>query len=224
MNIFFIPGFLGHPDEITFKDLEKQLNSQGHNVIKIAWPHFPDDLAKYSISETLKHTREILKKLDMNQTIILGFSMGGIIASFVAKEFQPKKLGLFVSPYQAGTDDDLEEKYNQWQEDGFRKFTSSKYGELKIPFSFILDAKKYNALDVINMVNCPILFIAGKKDDKVSNNATEKFFKKANYPKKFILIDEMEHRYQYQPKMLEKVNGMIGGGLLMNKEYGIRKM
>jgi len=111
MNILIIPGFTGYPEEKTFEELTKQLINDGHNVIKIAWPYFPDKLGKYSFTETLSHTRSMLKTLNLNETIILGFSMGGIIACYLAKEFKPKKLGLIVTPYQAGSEDDLEGKY-----------------------------------------------------------------------------------------------------------------
>lgn len=209
MNIIIIPGFMGHPDEITFADLTQQLTTSGHTVTKIAWPHFPENLDNYSFSETITHARHVITKLSSHDLIILGFSMGGIIATVLAAEFTPRKLGLIVSPYQAGTKDDLAGKYSDWQKRGYRLVVSSKFGELKVPFSFIDDAQQYNALDVIGDVRCPVLCVVGEQDTKVSPAVTRQLFAKANQPKQWIAIPGMEHKYQYQPEMLARVNKVI---------------
>jgi hypothetical protein len=60
MNIVIIPGFMGHPAEKTFEDLGVQLEASGHSVIKVAWPYLPDDLSKYSFTETIKCAESIL--------------------------------------------------------------------------------------------------------------------------------------------------------------------
>lgn len=209
MNIIIIPGLIGYPEEKTFEDLTVLLEQQRHTVMKIAWPHFPTDLSKYNFTSTLDYAREVSKKLDMKETVILGFSMGGVIATQLASEFHPKKLGLMVTPYQAGSEDDLEGKYKDWKESGYRDITSSRFGELRIPFTFIEDARKYNALETITNVNCPVLFVVGKNDDKVPNHVTRKLYDKAKEPKQWIEFPDMEHKYQYQPEMLEKVNKVL---------------
>lgn len=209
MEIIIIPGFTGHPDEITFKDLGETLTRLGHNVTKVAWPGFPDDLDKYSFTSMIAHCREILKDTDPDRLVLLGFSMGGIIATMLAAEFNPRKLGLTVSPYQAATQDDLEGKYKEWKETGFRTLSSSKYGELTIPFSFIEDARRYNALEYIDRVKCPVLFVVAENDEKISITASQKFFERANEPKTWQVIKEAAHRYQYQPEMLLRANQII---------------
>lgn len=209
MNVIIIPGFTGYPDEKTFEDLTRALTNKGHKVIKLAWPNFPNELGGYNFTNTIKYTQEILKNLEPSNTVILGFSMGGVIACHLAKEFNPKRLGLVVSPYQAGSEDDLAGKYKDWKEKGYRDITSSRFGDLRIPFSFIEDAKKYNALEMIDKIECPILFIVGENDNKVPKNVTRKLHDKASNPKEWIEIKDMEHKYQYQPKILKKVNEYI---------------
>jgi len=209
MNIVLIPGFTGYPEEKTFIDLETDLVANGHKVIKIAWPNFPDNLQSYNFTSTIEHVGNILNELNMNETVILGFSMGGVIACHLAKIFKPYKLGLIVTPYQAGSEDDLQGKYKNWKELGYINLTSSRFGNLRIPFSFIEDARKYNSLETISEIKCPILFIVGEKDDKIPNNVTRKLFDKANEPKQWVKVDGMEHKYQYQPDMLKKVNLFI---------------
>jgi esterase/lipase len=209
MNVVIIPGFTGYPEEVTFKELEEELQSKGHSVTKIAWPNIPNDLDNYSFTETSNSSREIIKDMKSDELVLLGFSMGGIIAALLASEFSPKRLGLVASPYQAGSEDDLAGKYKEWKETGYREVSSSKFGELNIPFSFIEDAQKYNVLDYIQNIHCPILFIAGEKDEKVPVAVTKKIFDQVNKPKEWHQIPEMEHKYQYQPEILKKVNRII---------------
>lgn len=209
MKVVIIPGFVDSPEGTCFLDLEKLLINKGHTVIKIAWPFFPNELDKYSITSTINYARSVLKDINPKDLIILGFSMGGIIAAILAAEFKPKKLGLIISPYQAGTDDDLEGKYKEWKELGYRILTTKKFGSLQIPFSFIEDARKYNALDVISLVTCPKLFIVAENDDKVSREASTKLYEKACEMKEWKLVPGMEHKYQYQPEMLKKVNEIL---------------
>ena len=206
MNIVIIPGFTGYPEEKTFENLELRLSNLGHNVIKIAWPNFPDNLEEYNFTATIEFTKTILSKLDLSDTILFGFSMGGIIATILAKEFTPKKLCLIVSPYQAGSKDDLNGKYKSWMELGYRDVTSSRFGKVRIPFSFIKDAMRYNALNSIADVHAPVLFIVIEKDDRVPNEVTKKIFNKANEPKKWVAIKGTAHKYQYQENVLELVN------------------
>ncbi len=210
-TIFLIPGFGEYPETLTFKDLKVELENKGYNVVIIAWPYFPEDLAKYSPTETLNVARTLIKSAqDRGEKVILhGNSLGGVLAILLAKEFNPSKLSLTVTPFQAGTDDDLQGKYKNWKEIGSREFTSSKYGTLNIPFSFIEDARKYNALDYIQDVHCPVLFIAGDSDHTVPYTTSKKIFEAANEPKEWHLIEGMEHRFQYQPEKLILVNEII---------------
>ncbi len=61
MEIVIIPGFTGHPKELVFQELGETLIGLGHSVRKIAWPHFPHELDKYSFTATIAHVRSILK-------------------------------------------------------------------------------------------------------------------------------------------------------------------
>lgn len=212
MNIVIIPGFMGYPEETTFTDLEATLTSKGHFLTIVDWPYFsPSTLEKYNFTNTITHAHEVIKAYEDNNLTILGFSMGGIIATVLAKECLPQKLGFIVSPYQAGSEDDLAGKYRQWEQDGIRKVTSSKLGTIEVPFSFIKDAQKYNALNIISEIGCPKLFIAGEKDTRVPPKTARKLFDAADEPKEWHQIPDMEHKYKNQPGMIEKVNEIIVG-------------
>jgi len=64
---------------------------------------------------------------------------------------------------------------------------------LKIPFSFIEDAQKYNALDYINKISCPKLFIAGDNDETIPWQVSRKLYDSAVEPKEWHLISGMVH-------------------------------
>ena len=210
MHILIVPGFLGHPGEVAFKELKATLEGKGSQVIELAWPHFADNLSKYSFRETIAYARRVITDLRSRDLAILGFSMGGIIATVLASEFQPTKLGLIVSPYHVGNEEDLAGKYRDWQTTGYRDVISSMHGQLRVPFSFVEDAQRYNALDYIDRVDCPVLFVVGEKDDKNPLAVTRKLFEKANEPKDWHEIPGMQHRYQYQSQaMLETVNRLL---------------
>lgn len=209
MNIVIIPGFTGYPEEKAYIELTKKLIQKGHKVIKIAWPHLPNDLTKYSISETIKHADTILSKLDMSETLLIGHSMGGIIASYLAKEHKPQKLCFLVSTYQIGTKEELEGKYKEWKELGYRDVASSRFGLIRVPFSFVEDAQKYNALDVIGDLSMPKLFIVAGNDDKVPFHMSKKLYDCAIEPKSWKLVEGLEHKYQYQDGMIKVVNDLI---------------
>jgi esterase/lipase len=210
MKIVIIPGFTGYPEEKTFLELGETLTSMGHNVIKIAWPNLPDNLDKYNFTNTIEHASKVIEGLDkQDELIILGFSMGGVIATVLANKYNPIKLGLIVSPYQAGSEDDLAGKYIEWKQIGLRELISSRFGKLVMPFSFIEDAQKYNALDIISNIKCPKIFIAGEEDTKVPLGVSKKLFDIAIEPKEWHQIPGMEHKYQYQPDMLKQVNDLL---------------
>lgn len=206
MNIVIIPGFTSYPGDTTLTDLNNSLKDAGHQVNIIDWPNFPSNLEEYSLTNTLNFARKKIIELGTENLVIIGVSMGGIVAIYLAEEFKPTKLCLVVSPFQAGTGDDLEGKYKSWKESGFRDITSSKFGKLKIPYSFIEDARKYNALTIIENINCPKLFIVGEQDEKVSMMVSKELYDKASEPKEWLLISGMEHKYKNQPDKLAEVN------------------
>jgi len=113
MKVIIIPGFTSYPENGTYKDLLIKLKSQGHEAFVLPWPYFfPDQLDKYCLTATLQSAREALGKIN-EPFVILGYSMGGIIATQLAAEFPPSKFGLIVSPYAAGKEDDLAGKLNE---------------------------------------------------------------------------------------------------------------
>ena len=81
MNIVIIPGFTGYPEEKTFIDLEADLVGKGHQVIKIAWPNFPNNLKDYNFTSTIEHIETILKEFDMKETITLDSTGIGLLVA-----------------------------------------------------------------------------------------------------------------------------------------------
>lgn len=209
MHILIIPGFTSYPEDETHLSLMEQLRDEGHQTTLVNWPHIPNHMDRYSMSETLKQAREVAKGIDTNDLIIIGYSMGGIIATELAAKINPSKLVLIVSSYQVGNEEDLAGKYKEWMQTRQRVVKSSKYGELTVPFSFVEDAQQYNALETIRDVHCPVLFLVAGADDKISRSISERFYAAANAPKEWKIIPGMQHKFKYQEGMVEKVSRAI---------------
>lgn len=209
MKIILIPGFMGYPKEATFTTLEDTLTKLGHEIETIAWPNFPNNLSEYNFSNTIDLLREKLQEEPPSNMCIIGFSMGGIIATILASEIKPSKLGLIVSPYQAAKGDDLENLYDNWINKGYFEIKSSKFGKLRIPSSFIVDARRYNALEYTPKITSKVLFVVGEKDKQVKNESSKELYNQITSPKKWIKIPNMIHKYKNQPEKLKLVNNEI---------------
>lgn len=151
----------------------------------------------------------VLKKIEDDDIVLVGLSMGSIIASYAAAKFNVSKLVLVVSPYQFGTGDDVSEFVHEWKAKGVWQFQSSSYGRVELPYSFIDDAHRFNALEVISRVMCPKLFIVGEADQRVPLSLTKKLYELATEPKTWKMISKMKHDYKRQNGMTKLVNDYI---------------
>ncbi len=63
----------------------------------------------------------------------------------------------------------------------------------KVGPQFWTDFSKHNLLGSITKIKCPVLFIHGSKDDKVPLSQMMAFYKKANSPKKKVVLEGADH-------------------------------
>ncbi len=77
---------------------------------------------------------------------------------------------------------------------------------LKVKPEFWKDLKKYNLVENISKIHCPILLLHGSADKKISPSETETFFEKANEPKEKIIIEGASHGMEpHRDKMYQIV-------------------
>jgi hypothetical protein len=136
--------------------------------------------------------------------------MGGMATVIFSANHPEIKAFCPISPvYQMAVGSYLETKLENWKETGWFSKESSKYGPIKIPFAFIEDSNKFNALNYVEKAHQPSLFILGHSDIDVYPQTTKTIFLKAKQPKQLIEIDKLDHHYNKNPEMIKIVNKYV---------------
>ena len=92
---------------------------------------------------------------------------------------------------------------------GYFEKESSRYGQIRIPYEYVVDSKKWNALESVKNIKILSLYIIGLADKNVFPENTRELFNKANDPKELIEIEEMDHFYKKKPAQLKQVNESV---------------
>lgn len=220
--VILMHGFTGYKEEKHIETLARDLAENGYVAIRFDASGFGESGGTteedFRFSNYLKDTASIFEFLksqnfvDQTRIGIWGHSMGGMLAIiFAAQNPEIKAICSVSAPTtMMGTTDYLRGVINQWKTTGwFEKVTSRDRSKIRIPYAFMEDVQKYNALDFVVKVYQPILFILGKKDDAVLPNDTRKIFEKANKPKQIIEIGRMGHDYKNNLKFIRQVNQRV---------------
>ncbi|MFR2704516.1 MAG: alpha/beta hydrolase [Longicatena caecimuris] len=133
---------------------------------------------------------------------LVGFSMGGVIASYLAAMVPVKKLVLLAPAFSYINMDMITDAITK---SAISLWTNDKKEEIQLPRSFysafselIKNPKKY-----ITKVDCPILFLHGDEDEVISIKSSINAYDKVPHErKKLIILHEGHHRLL----MDEKVN------------------
>lgn len=218
--VILLHGFKGYKEEKTYSELEKELAKHGIGSIRFDASGFGESDGtledNYRFSNHICDVEDVnkyilnLKCVDKKRIGICGQSMGGMQAIvFASKHPKLKALCIISSPDKMATTDRLSKVLKKWEKNGYLKETSSKYEPIKIPYSFIEDAMKWNMLDYIKSIRTPLLVIIGKDDKVVLPNQTRKIYKLANQPKRILELEGMDHFYKNNSQILKKVNLLI---------------
>lgn len=130
------------------------------------------------------------KGIKYDKIFLIGFSLGASTSLIVAAKSDSINGIVAVSP--PADFDKIENhmwKKEAWLET-FRKFELSRF--LSIRPSLIAH-NKIKAIDIINKINVPTLFIAGDKDPTVYSWHTEELYKKATCKKEYKLFKDGYH-------------------------------
>lgn len=219
--VILLHGFTGYKEEPHIEKLAKTLARNGFAAIRFDCSGSGDSdgiLEKdYLMSNYLKDIEDVysyisnLEYVDRNKIGIWGHSMGGELAVIFAASHSEIRACVAVS---ATTEMRLSQWaqniINEWQKTGwFDKEYSKDGSQIKIPYSFIEDADKYNALDYVKKLTCPMLVILGTVDDVVVPENTKEIFNAANSPKELAEIEGMGHDYKKHQKYIIMVNNKI---------------
>lgn len=133
---------------------------------------------------------------------VVGFSMGGVIASYLASIYPIKKLILLAPAFQYINMDLVTGAITK---SAASLWSNEKKEEIQLPRSFysaFMDIIK-NLRKYISQVQCPVLFVHGDQDEVISIKSSINAYEKVPHnKKKLFLLHEGHHRLL----MDEKVN------------------
>lgn len=224
--VIILGGLIEYKEHARLELLAKALVKRGIGAVRFDPSGYGESGGTlendYRLSNCIEDTQAVfeyitnLSWVDKERVGVSGESMGGIQALVLAKNNKSsiKSLVLISTPIIVGSDDDLKDKYQAWEKDGYSERISSKYGKLRIPFDFILDARQWSALDYLEGINAPILVVWCSNDTNVPPQITKKIFENAIGPKEFRIIKNADHFLNKDPKLIGTVTEHISNFLV----------
>ena len=218
--IILLHGFKGYKEEATYTELAKELLKVGIGSIRFDASGFGEsegDLKNdYRFSNYVSDVESVYKYLIKRGFVaikrigVMGQSMGGMQAVvFAANHSEIKTVVSISAPNRMAAVGELAGKLANWKKLGYFELSSSKYGDIKVPYAFIQDAMKWDMLRYVKKIRKPILVILGLDDRTVLPEQTKEIFENANVPKKLWEVEGMDHFYKNDPKMLKRINKRI---------------
>jgi uncharacterized protein len=219
--VIILHGFTGYKEEGHLAELAKTLVQNGFATVRFDCSGSGDSDGtfekNYSMSNYLKDIEcvyDYLCKLEFvnkQKISVLGHSMGGLLSIIFASLHQEIKICVAISSPTILADTDwLRGAIERWQELGwFYKKLSRDGKDIRIPFSFVTDANKFDAIKSVQKLHCPFLTVLGLNDDVVSPADSRKIFKAASEPKELAEIQGIGHDYKKDPKAIQTVNKAI---------------
>lgn len=163
-----------------------------------------EDLTVTKQIENLRSAIDFLENVDginMRRIGLLGWSRGSAICILTAAK--DKRIRCGVS--WAGEADFRETWAKQYiREAKKRGYIYSRWWNLRTPYKAYRDELRFNILKCLKKVHTPFLFVHGDLDENVVLTQSELLYKKANKPKKIIIIKGADHSFAGFEKKLMK--------------------
>jgi uncharacterized protein len=219
--MIILHGFTGYKEEAHLKGLAEALARNGFTAIRFDCSGSGDSEGNfeknYSMSNYLGDIKDVynclreLEYVDKDRVGIAGHSMGGLLSIVFASLHQEIKTCIAISsPIMLMDADWLKGAIERWQELGwFYRKISRDNSNVKIPFSFVTDANKFDALNFVRKLHRPFLMVMGLSDNVVYPDDSRKIFQAANDPKELVEVAGMEHHYEKHPEISKMVNEKI---------------
>lgn len=170
----------------------------------------------YTMTNYLQAINEIIGHFGNKPTFVLGHSLGGTIAMLTAiSSPRVEAFSAIMSPPDLGMASAINKTLEQWQKESARtsyrnvKQGSTEKKRFDLPYAFIEDAMKYNALDGLSRIKTPKLFIVGDKDESVELEVVKDSYDISADPKELYIL-KSDHNYRYHPGLIDEVNEQLG--------------
>lgn len=181
-------------------------------------------ISDYTMTNYLKAVNEVVAYFGNMPTLALGHSLGGTIAAHAA--IQNAHIQGFVaimSPPMLTAARAIDSRAEQWEAErvrvSYRAIRQGQPGEERfdLPYSFLEDARRYDALEILGTLTKPKLFISGDEDTSVQPELIEEMFSASAEPKDIHMM-RSDHDYRYNQKLIDEVNQQIA---LFIEKYNI---
>ncbi len=190
--VILAPGWFMTKDSKSFKEMS-EVFSKYSDVVAMDFRGHGRSGGFYTFTRC--EILDILTVMDYfhkiyNNIYLVGFSLGAsIVIEAATKRNYVKKVIAISAPAEF---DKIENK--MWKKEAW--IPTLKKCELKRWFSVrpsVINGKKVNAVDIIQKVKAPTLFLAGEKDPTVYNWHTKELYEKAVCDKRFELFEHCNH-------------------------------
>lgn len=207
--IVTIHGF-GKNVSHEFDPFKKFLDPKKYEVIQFDM-YDPQDPNDNDYKKWIQKAENKLNEFKGREIILLGFSMGGVIASYLASIYKIKTLILVAPAFQYL---DLSKVTNHGVQI-VKNLANPKKSET-IPSSsqtkaFQTIVSKYK--ETISMVDCPVYIFHGTKDEVIPLDSSRQAYKKISGKKRLIFIEGGKHRMMYDGRLEKCIFDLIEAAL-----------
>lgn len=137
--------------------------------------------------------------------ILVGFSMGGVLATYFSTKPNIEKLILIAPAFEFINLPNAASVLSSFLEKKVESTIPSKYPEMPSSFTLTFTNLVTNCRNSISDINIPTLIFHGTDDDVIMSSSSRKYFKKINIEDKALcLLEGSHHRI-----LDDEINGRI---------------
>ena len=221
--VLILHGFTGYKEENNLVDIAHRLASMGVVAVRFTASGFGDSEgtleADYRFGTYRKDADSVyawmltLSYIDPNNIGVCGHSMGGKLSILFCADHPEIRavcaisapIHLLATSYGA--------KIDEWKQLGYFEKVSGRDGKsIRVPYAYIDESTdaSHDVLDAAKRMKSTQTFvIAGRADETVPWETTKEIFDTINCPKEWLLVEDMDHWYKKDPKMLVMVHDSV---------------
>lgn len=190
--LYCVHGF-GIRRTVEFDPLKSYFEAKGHEVIMVNLFDQSDETDN-DPQIWIQRARDGLKPLlNQNRPVwLVGFSMGGTIASQLASEFPIERLVLLAPAFEYVTLQTVKNVAHSAVRTllNIPKTNASDYPPLPDGFSLTFRSVVASCKDSIALISHPVLFLHGSKDEVIPVRSSENAYAKVTHDQKLLLVIE----------------------------------